>query len=157
MNSDTWFQSALRRLAHYVGAAVLCLLILSCLMRLWQTDLRVPYAYSGGDEMLYLAWIKGIVENGWYLHNDALGMPAGMRMEDFPMADNLHFLIIKLLTLRVHDCAVVYNLLVLLTYPLVTLSALFVFRRFRVSYGPALVASLLFTFLPYHWLRVRAH
>src|SRR5207253_2480382 len=46
-----------------------------------------------------------------------------------------------------------FNVFFLLTFPLTAVIALFVLRRFAVSYGPALIASLLYAFLPYHLLR----
>jgi phosphoglycerol transferase len=69
------------------------------------------------------------------------------------MADNLHFLVLKALSWFRGNPALVYNLYYLLTFPLVTLAALAVFRHFSVAEGPALVGSLLYTFLPYHFLR----
>src|SRR5262249_25476647 len=93
------------------------------------------------------------IENGWYLDNPSLGMPGELHYHDFPLADSLHFLIVKLLALCSRDHALVGNLYFLLTFPLAALSALFVFRRFQLAYGPALVGSLLFAFLPYHFIK----
>src|SRR2546423_6188367 len=133
----------------YLAAVVLCMAILAGVMELWRADLTVPFAYSW-DGLLIGAWTKGVVEHGWYLHNDALGAPAGADMHDFPMADSLHFLLIKLVSFFSPDYAVVFNLCFLLTFPLATLSCLFVLRHFQIAYGPALVGRLLFTLLPYH-------
>lgn len=140
-------------LLAYLVAALLCLALLVGVLELWRADLTVPFAYSW-DGLLIGAWTKGVVEHGWYLHNDALGAPAGADLHDFPMADNLHFLLIKLVACFTADYAVVFNICFLLTFPLATLSALFVLRHFQITYGPALVGSLLFTFLPYHLICV---
>src|SRR5207249_7101548 len=61
--------------------------------------------------------------------------------------------IVRLIGLVVPDSILAFNLFFLLTFPITTLIALFVLRRFGLSYGPALVASLLYAFLPYHLLR----
>jgi len=45
------------------------------------------------------------------------------------------------------------NLFYLLTFPLTAVTAFYVFRSFRFSFGAALVASLLYAFLPYHFFR----
>src|SRR5205085_1170895 len=79
--------------------------------------------------------------------------PTGLDMHDFPLVDNLHFLIIKLIGLAGASAALTLNLYYLLGFPLATLSALFVMRRVGVSVPIGLVASLLFTFLPYHFER----
>src|SRR5204862_231532 len=90
--------------------------------------------------------------------NPALGAPAGLDLRDVPLSDNnFHFLLLKLLGLFTSDYGLVINLFFLLTFPLVTLSALYVFRQFKISLAPALFASLLYTFLPFHFIRGQHH
>ena len=101
-----------------------------------------------------MVWIKGIVENGWYLHNPAVGAPDGLDMRDFPLAESTHFAIFKMLAWFTRDVALIHNLYYLLGFPLAALSSLLVLRHFRVSYFPALAVSVLFAFLPYHFLRL---
>src|SRR5262249_53688795 len=95
--------------ALYGGATVLCLAMLTWVLRLWEADLTVPYNY-GGDALCMLSWIKGIIDHGWYLHNDSLGAPFGQDMHDFPMADNLHFLLMKTIALAFPDAAITFNI-----------------------------------------------
>lgn len=143
-----------RGFATYAGTAALSLLILFWALRLWQADLSVPLSY-GGDGVYYQMLIKGMIDNGWYLHNDRLGRPGTMELGEFPISDGwFHYLIVKLLGWVVHDAAVVFNLFFLLTFPLVALSALFVLRRLGVSPLVASAAALLFTFLPFHLMRL---
>jgi phosphoglycerol transferase len=78
-------------------------------------------------------------------------------MHDYPLAESLHFGWLKVLIGLTGDPVSALNVYYLLTFPLAALAALFVFRHFQVSYGPALVGSLLFAFLPYHFLRGEAH
>src|SRR5262249_15228718 len=51
----------------------------------------------------------------------------------------------------------VMNLYFLLTFPLATLLALVVFRRFNLGYFPSVVGGLLFAFTPYHFFRGEGH
>jgi phosphoglycerol transferase len=139
-------------IAAYLLAALLCLGILTGTLQLWKADLTVPMAYKG-DALPLQAWIKGIVENGWYLHNGAIGAPAGQDVQDYPLMESVNFLFLKALTLFSSKSGEIYNLFFLLTFPLTTLSSLFVLRRFSLSYASSLVVSLLYTFLPYHFLR----
>ena len=145
-----------RVLALYTGAAALSGLLLVFALRLWQADLGVPMHY-GWDTLTNLAWVKGVAENGWFLFNPSLGAPFELDMRDFPLLDNLHFLLIKLLALTTHDPAVLVNAFFFLTFPLTTLTTLWTIRRYSVSAGPALVGSLLYTFVPYHFFRGEAH
>lgn len=114
--------------------------------------LSVPFEYCG-DALFYAMTIKSTIVSGWYLSNGFIGAPDGYSLADFPMPDGFHFLIIKFLSLFSTDWALVYNLFFLLTFPLSTLTALFVLRRFGLSYPLALTGSLLFSLLPYHFLR----
>jgi phosphoglycerol transferase len=149
------YRKTLAALAAYLGAAALSLLLAAAVLKLFKADLTVPFAYTW-DGNLVGAWIKGVMENGWYLRNGFIGAPHGMEMFDYPMADSLHFLLIKLIGLFASNYAVTLNLYFLLTFPLTAVCALFALRRFGVAYGPALVGGLLFAFLPYHFFRLAA-
>jgi phosphoglycerol transferase len=145
-----------KALAAYAGAAALSLLILIWVMRLWKADLAVPFRY-GGDAVAVNALIKGLVDNGWYLHNRFLSLPTGLDFHDFPMAETTHFLLIKLISLWTSDSTVIINIYYLLTFPLTVVTSLFVFRQFKIPYPAATVGRLLFAFLPYHFLRGEMH
>jgi phosphoglycerol transferase len=136
----------------FAGPAVLSLLLAAWVMNLGRADLRVPFTYQC-DSLMLLTWIKGMIGHPWYLCNDAIGAPGGARMHDFPMADSLHFGLIKLILLVVPNPAVAYNLYFLLGFPLTTLAALAVFRHFRLAYAPAVLGSLLYSLLPYHFFQ----
>jgi phosphoglycerol transferase len=149
--AGSW-RSLARSLAEYAGAALVCVALLFLVLRLWRADWTVPLGY-GGDSILTQTLIKSILDHGWYLHNDSVGFPQGMDLHDFPLADSLHFLLIKALGWFWPHSAAVYNLFFLLTFPLTTLTALFVFARLGCAYPVALVAALLYALLPYHFIR----
>jgi phosphoglycerol transferase len=140
----------------YIVTVLLCLGILTWVLKLWNASLGVPFSYWE-DGLFYSMVVKGIIDGGWCLHNGFLGMPQGMDLHDMPFGDNLQFLLIKLISWVSHDYAVVLNSYYLIGYPLTALTALFVLRHFKISFGPAMVGSLLFTFLPYHMFRGEAH
>jgi phosphoglycerol transferase len=137
----------------YAGAVAVSVALMTAALKLERADLHVPLCYTW-DSVLCQTWIKGVLEHGWYLENDNLGAPFGQQMYDFPLADSLHFLAIKLLGRVVPDPAALYNVYYLLTFPLTTLTTLFALRRFRLSYAVAVTAALLFTFLPLHFARL---
>jgi phosphoglycerol transferase len=143
-------------LTPYLLAVALCLACLAWLARFWKLDLTIPFSYSR-DGLIVQLWIHSVHETGWYLHNDRVGMSQGGDMHDFPLFDSMHFLWIKVLSCFTGNPFVTCNLYFLLTFPLTTVSALFVFRHFQCSYATSLVGSILFTFLPYHFLRGNAH
>src|SRR5947207_2704777 len=99
----------LKPLALYAGAVALCLLLLASVLQLWRADLRVPFLYHG-DAVWNLAMVKGLLEDGWYLHNDYLGAPGAMDMHDFPLIDSLFFLMLKGLAVATGDFTLAFNL-----------------------------------------------
>jgi len=147
---------SLRTVATYTASVVLCMLLLVWLMRLDQADLKVPL-HDGGDVLLHSMVVKSLVDNGWVWHNPYLGAPYGTQLLDFPFYDNLNLAIMKVITAFTSNYAVVLNLFFLLTFPLTIVSSLLVLRSFRISYPSALLASLLFVFLPYHFQRGEWH
>jgi phosphoglycerol transferase len=139
------------------GLAVLLAIVFSVwVLRLWEADLSVPFLYDG-DALLNLLWIKTLIERGWFLYNDSLGAPGRLEMHDFPLVDSLFFALLKLVSLFARDSARTLNLYFLLTFPMVTVTALAALRRLGVSYWPGLVTALLFAFLPYHFYRGQGH
>src|SRR5438132_909694 len=149
-------KTTLKAAAGYGAAVVLCCVLLAWVMNLWAADLSVPLVY-GGDALPVFAFVKGVIENGWFLHNDSLGAPGTMDFHDYPSADTLHYALMKLLSFAVSDPIRVVNLYFLLTFPLTTLTTLFVLRRFDVGWVPGTVASLLYAFMPYHFARHLCH
>jgi hypothetical protein len=143
--------------AAYIIAMVLCLWILERLLKLRHSDLSVPFVYNDSDGTFFNVMVKTVITNGWYLNNDSLGMPKGMEMHDFPIPDSFHFLVFKFLGLFTSNSGLIINLFFLLTFPLTTVSSLFVLRRFGISYAPAILASLLYTFTFYHFFRNVQH
>ncbi len=125
-------------------------------MRLEEVDLSVPFSYKN-DALLILPMVKATVEGGDHWTNDRLGAPGGQELYDYPVVDRLHFVGIRLLSLYSRDPVTVFNLYYLLTYPLTTLSAMFVLRRFGLSIPASIAVAVLYSFQPYHYLRGEVH
>ncbi|MBS1787267.1 MAG: hypothetical protein JST85_06070 [Acidobacteria bacterium] len=144
-------------LAAYALAVVLTLLFVTLSLKLWQADLRVPLTYYG--EANYNAMlIKGILNFGWHVQNPAMAAPGELDLRDVPMMDNnMLFALIKLIGLFTRDFGLTLNLFYLLTFPLVTLSAMFALRQLGISTLSAIFASVLYSLLPYHFVRGEHH
>ncbi len=139
-----------------VTAILLSLILMTWLLRLDRAHLEIPFA-DGGDVLLNSALIKSLVDNGWVFRNPYLGAPYGTQFYDFPFYDNLSVALMKVIALFTSNYAMVMNLFFLLTFPLTALTSVFALRNFKVSYPSALVVSLLFAFLPYHFQRGEGH
>lgn len=121
-------------------------------MQLWRADFKVPFMYFV-DSLFYSVAMKGMIEHGWWVHNESLGAPEGLHFEAYPAMENTHFALIKLLSLFTSSHSLVLNLFYLLTFPLTAIASFYVLRSFKFSFGPALVVSLLYAFLPYHFFQ----
>jgi len=146
----------LARASQYIAVALLPLPLVCVVLKLWRADLRVPLHYNG-DALVHLLFIKGIVENGWYWQNPFVGMPTGLKMYDLPAVDNSDAVILWLISFFSSNAIVVLNIFYLLTFPLIAVSSFYVFRRFNFSFVTSLCCSLLYTFLPYHFMRDESH
>ena len=140
----------------YASAAVAAVVLGVLALRLWRADLRVPFQYHG-DVLAFALWVKSVVDNGWYLNTPQVGAPGVLTMHDFPIAETFHLLVFKVMSWFSGDWALLFNLYFLLGFPLITLSALAVFRHFGVRFRPALAGSLLFAFLPSRLIKGETH
>src|SRR3982751_5066973 len=131
----------------YGGVALAACIEAALALRLWHADLRVPFNCRG-DSVFFAMMVKAVIDHGWYLTNPQLGAPGVLTLHDFPQADGIHLLLIKLMSLFSADWALLFNIYYLLGFPLIASSAFAVLRHFKIAPGPAFVASLLYAFLP---------
>ncbi|MBV8779913.1 MAG: hypothetical protein JO353_00815 [Phycisphaerae bacterium] len=143
----------------YALTAILSAAIAFVALHLWQADLRVPFNYAPGgqDSFINMMWVKGTLQNGWYLHNSFLGAPGELNQLDFPMFDSLHFAIIRAIGLIQHSWGAVLNEYYLLTFPLIAIAALYAGKFAGLSTPAAIVVSQLYAFLPFHLIRGEMH
>lgn len=140
----------------YTVATILTLVILVGVMKLWHADLTVPFSYNG-DGIFTQAYIKGIVDNGWFFTNQFLGAPFGANWYDYPSSDGLTLLWVKFLSLFIQQVGLIVNITYILTFVMTTITSLYVFRKFGISRTVSVCISLLYSFLPYHFFRGEAH
>lgn len=155
-NVKLFFSTHNREIAAYLICEVLCILALIWILRLWDADLFVPFVYQS-DALVTGAWVKGLIDNTWWTQSSFLGMPFGQVHYDWPLMDTFDLIIIKILGLLSHNFALSLNLFYLLTFPLTALTTLFVFRTLNISIIQSIVGSLIYTFIPYHFLRGEVH
>lgn len=131
----------------------LSLFVALFVMRVWQTDLNIPFRYSG-DSLYYSALIKTIQETGWVNKNDKIGAPEGFDWRYYPeYADNLNILLIKLISSFGLSWGATLNIFYLLTFVLVGASSYMAMTSMGINSKNAAVFSILFSNLPYHYIR----
>lgn len=126
-------------------------------LQIKQTDLHDPLGYEQ-DALLILPFVHGTLEYGHHWTNPRLGLPGeGQRQHDYPVVDHLHFGLIRALGMLIRDPMVTFNLYYLLTYPLVAGFATWAYRRLDLSVIASVSGGILYTFLPFHFLRGELH
>src|SRR5262245_6679707 len=146
-----------QNLMGYAVALALCLLIMVWAMDLRHAHFRIPFTYQG-DAMFYHLVVKWMIDQGSSLESASLGAPDRLDLRDAPTSDNSFYLaLLKLMTLVTSNYPLVLNFFFLMGFPLTVVITLYVLRRFDISWGVAIFASLLYTFLPYHFARGQHH
>jgi hypothetical protein len=140
----------------YIYSILLCFLFLFWILQLWNADFYIPFDYHW-DALNTGASIKGMIDNGWYVSNNYIGAPYGSLSYDFTANVNLDMGIMKIISLIVPSWAFTFNVYFLLTFVLVTITTLLVFRKLGISPLVSIVGSLLFAFAPYHFLQGELH
>lgn len=143
-------------LATYSVAVVFTTIATAWALSLRAADLRVPFTYWG-DALSTSAHVKTTLTTGWYEHQPLLGVPAGQTFHDFPTADNLHLVAVRILGLFTSDWPTVLNLYFLIGFPLAAMAAVYFLRQIGVGRTAAVVAATLFAVAPYHFTRGEAH
>ena len=142
----------------YLASSLICGVALIWALQLDQADFRVPFYYTvRGDNFEHAMWLKTTADHGWYLNNPRLGAPDGMDLHDYPLSDSVHFATVRLIRLFTTDYGVILNVFFLVGFPLAAWSAQFVLRWFGVSVPVSMMAGVLYSFLPYHFLRGQCH
>ena len=141
----------------YLAAGVGSLLMVTVVLQLWRAHWQIPLYYEGSDFLTFEMLAKGVGDHGWALQNPSLGAPGELELYDFPLYENLPLILLKAMLWMAPNFAAGLNLFFLATFPLAALSAFYVLRHFQVTRGSSLVASLLFSCLPYHFYRGQGH
>ena len=146
--------------AEAVGASAtlgLTVLAQTFFLRLWELHPRVP-VQVGGDSYLTMIGVKNTVERGWWTGNSQMGAPFGQDLADWPSpGDILHYFAIKVMALFTDDVGLIVNAFWMVTFPTIALACYIACRGLRVTRVNAVAISLLYAFLPFHFLRGIAH
>lgn len=149
-------RALIAEVAAYVAAAVLPLGVAAWLMRLWELDLGVPFAYVG-DALATQAGVKNLLETNSIYVFKALGAPGVSKIYEMPSADLLNYLAVRLIGLSGAGAGAAVNVFYLLSYATAGVAAVFAMRRLGASRLVSVAVAVLFSLLPYHWMRGEGH
>ncbi|MCA9232966.1 MAG: hypothetical protein KDA57_20135 [Planctomycetales bacterium] len=133
--------------------ALLCTGIAAWTLGYDTTPLSIPVNYSG-DGLYYGLLAKGILDNGWYLHNPYLGAPFGLDMGLFPMADDTHFAMLWLIGKLAGDFGSTLTTFYLLSFATAAIAGYAAMRWIGLQRSFAACGAILFSLQSYHFFRV---
>jgi phosphoglycerol transferase len=118
-------------------------------------EIAIPIAYGDGDSLQSFAYIKRVLETHWFpFVTDTLGAPFGAADFDYPEAEAANYVLFAAFSVLSRDWVIVSNLYILSAFFLASLAAFLFFRWLGISSALAIVGSVLFAFLPYHFIRL---
>jgi phosphoglycerol transferase len=147
-----WFRNCGPFLAQTVAVAVL---VWSAL-QLWRFDFRVQFNYLG-DSLWFALLAKSVAHNGWAYFVPQLSAPYGLAAAAFPTMTNFDWLIMKTISFVSNDPAIVFNVFWLCTIFFTAWTGLLSLRLLGVPGWLAALGGLLYTAIPYTWLRSTGH
>ena len=118
-----------------------------------QINWRAPLTYDG-DSLYYLTVTKRLAEGSGYLINSRQGYPFLSRLIDFPGSDAGSLLALWLGAKLTGSEVLANNGYYLLGFPFAALAAFWTLRRFDLSTAGSVTCALLFSMLPFHFLRL---
>lgn len=136
-----------------ISLALFSLILSIYVMEGWHFDLSTPFSYNS-DGLLNSWLIKRLIDGTWYLSNGYSGFPFGSDFYDFPISDTGNLLILKALGIIFGDYAHALNLYFLLGFPVTAIASYFVIRSFSASRALSIGGAIVFTFIPFHFLRL---
>ena len=135
-----------------LGLALICTAIAAHALGYGPVPLGVPSTYDG-DGLYYAALIKGTLENGWFLDNPDLGAPFGLDMRPFPMVDNTHFFMLKLIGYVAGDFASTMTIFYLFSFFAVAVVAYAAMRWMGIGRMLSACGAFLYSLQSYHFIR----
>ncbi len=115
-------------------------------------NLKYPFSYSG--DYLFTSWTVQRLNEGWIFNNLRSGYPFGSNFLDYPVPDFASLLALKILAIIFSDSFKAVNLYFLLGFPFVFIATYIINRKFGLSPLLAFVSSVLYAFVPFHFMRL---
>jgi phosphoglycerol transferase len=119
--------------------------------------LELPIIYSKGDGITVVAAIKAMMQGDWWpftgIYFARLAAPYGLNYSDFPSSDGVFHLMFWIVSRFTSDPFTGMDAVFLLSFPLNALAMFWFLKRNSIQTPVSFFFSLLYTLLPFHFLR----
>ena len=126
------------------------------LLNIYTHDLRMPLVF-GGDALVMMMYLKGMLLNGWTFYIPQLSAPYGLSAAAFPIATSTDWFLMKIISMFTSEAGLILNLFWLMTLVLSAWIATFSMRLLGVRDWLAFIGGVLFAYLPFALLRNIGH
>lgn len=140
----------------YLLTFMISLIAFYFVMELWNRDLTIPFVYVE-DGLGPLLEIKTLADGGDVYHYNYYNAPFNETELYGVKGYNLYLIVFKIFLIFTDSIGLVENIFYILTFPLTAVTMLMVLKKINVKDEIALIGSILYSFLPYHFLRNEMH
>ena len=130
-------KSALLENTFLIFSIIIPLIVFSLLVQIWNLDLRVPYFGGHGDGMSVINVVNSVLNGEKVFWGEGI----------------LNWLFIIVVASQTKSAGFAYNIYVLVGFSLVSLCSYIATRKMGMDRLIALFVGLLYTFIPYHFMR----
>lgn len=158
--SDSKVQFKLFNKTVWIEYFILNLFVLMGLtftLQLWNADIFSYPIYSGGDVPQVLYIIEQMKEIGLSGYSTRVGYPYYVYMSDFPSQGIIWKFFRWILVIIIGDAVTTVNLIFIVGFFLVATTSYVVLKKLKISKCISGLVALLYTFLPYHFMRGIGH
>lgn len=125
---------------------------------MWSRERVAQPLVGRSDIVFHTAIVRSMQLNGWYSAGPYAGAPNGQDLVDFPLGgDHAHLVALRLLSELPISAITVVNLYYLLSFGLIAGITHLCLRSLGSDTAPAAGASILYAFLPYHFVHGPNH
>lgn len=134
---------------------------LGCLFLAWLLlggfDWYIPFKYADGDCFYAISFVRRLMDGAWYSNSEYIGFPFGSDLLDYPSSDSGNFAVLKTFLILTHNLVLTFNLYSLLGFSIIAIVSYWVLQKLQLSNILSLAAAVIFTFLPFHFVRLSVH
>lgn len=135
---------------------MIALLITLVIYHAWNLDMYVPIGGYDSDIIGMIACIRDILNGDWVYYSQAT-FPYETAHIGGVVGHAFYACFFKLISLFVKDAVVICNVFYLMMFQLTGMLAYWSLRLFKVSGKTSFICAVLYTQLPYHYLRNEIH
>jgi len=147
-----------KNLLLYFLSPLLSLTIFCVIFQIWAIDLNLPIFDYSRDSLMSFFEAKTVIDSGWFFSNNLVGLPGNFVLHDFPMhADSLNFALLKVFSYFSSNPFLIVNCFFISSFVLVSLCSFAALRALNISLNTSLLISIIYTFIPYHFVRGTHH